>query len=121
MLLYMGSMSIESRGQAEGDGGLVSEARSAGSVYRSPEVFENLWSYMEAEGNNQSSIVDTSHGACQCPNIKCPTKYAGASIHCGCRVYIPPCNCILGCSTAPAGCDIHLANRTVVPCPQPAS
>ncbi|KAL9252828.1 O-fucosyltransferase 9-like protein [Drosera capensis] len=60
MLLYMGSMSIESVGGGGGGrGGLVNEARVAGSVYWSPAAFQNLWPYMEAEGNKSSIVLSS--------------------------------------------------------------
>lgn len=65
MLLYMGSLSLDSvskvgsakRGQPSTTlGGFVlDEPRMPGSLYRSPEVFERLWPFMQAEGNGNGS------------------------------------------------------------------
>ena len=51
MLLYMGSLSFD------GGGGGGAEAQPPGSVYRSPEVFEKLWAFMEGESNRSHNAV----------------------------------------------------------------
>ncbi|KAL3513382.1 hypothetical protein ACH5RR_026099 [Cinchona calisaya] len=53
MLLYMGTVgfdSVVSRNDGNGD-----DLTRPGSVYRSPQVFEKLWPFMEAESNGSSS------------------------------------------------------------------
>ncbi|GMH00335.1 hypothetical protein Nepgr_002174 [Nepenthes gracilis] len=67
MLLYMGSLSLDSGakrvtgrngGGATNSGGIVlNEPRVPGSLYRSPQVFEKLWPYMQAEGNQSSNVL----------------------------------------------------------------
>ncbi|CAK9137130.1 unnamed protein product [Ilex paraguariensis] len=53
MLLYMGTLGFD----VVGSNGGGHKAGPPGSVYRSPQVFERLWSYMEAESNNGTSNV----------------------------------------------------------------
>ena len=55
MLLYMGSLSFDGGGGGGGGGG--AEAQPPGSVYRSPEVFEKLWAFMEGESNRSHNAV----------------------------------------------------------------
>lgn len=53
MLLYMGTVgfdSIVSRNGGNGD-----DLTRPGSVYRSPQVFQKLWPFMEAESNGSTS------------------------------------------------------------------
>ncbi|GAB2291176.1 O-fucosyltransferase 9 [Dionaea muscipula] len=65
MLLYMGSLSLDNGGTAGGKSGftdrlggfVMNEPRVPGSMYRSPEVFEKLWPYMQAEGNQSSHML----------------------------------------------------------------
>ncbi|PIA47260.1 hypothetical protein AQUCO_01400145v1 [Aquilegia coerulea] len=55
MLMYMGSLSLEG---ASGIGGRrlgVDQMTPPGSRYRSPEVFENLWPFMERDSNHPNS------------------------------------------------------------------
>ena len=54
MLLYMGSLGFDVVvvSKVSGGGGKVAPP---GSVYRSPQVFEKLWPFMEAENNGSSS------------------------------------------------------------------
>ncbi|KAH9617288.1 hypothetical protein KSS87_021978 [Heliosperma pusillum] len=61
MLVYMGSLSFDSlsskigKGNSEVVGGFVlNEPRLPGSLYRTPEVFERLLPYLEAQATNQS-------------------------------------------------------------------
>lgn len=57
MLLYMGSLSFDGGGGGGGGGG--AEAQPPGSVYRSPEVFEKLWAFMEGESNRSHNALMT--------------------------------------------------------------
>lgn len=54
MLLYMGIMGFNNVDDFSSRGG---DAVGPGSVYRSPEVFEKLWPFMEAESNRSSNSV----------------------------------------------------------------
>lgn len=61
MLLYMGTSGFDSvvnissrHGSGYGD-----DITKPGSVYRSPQVFEKLWPFMEAENNGSSNLVYT--------------------------------------------------------------
>ncbi|KAL2513303.1 O-fucosyltransferase family protein [Abeliophyllum distichum] len=54
MLLYMGTLSIDVVNYRDRSGG-GSDVVGPGSVYRSPEVFQKLWPFMEAESNRSSS------------------------------------------------------------------
>ena len=55
MLLYMGSLSFDGgRGRGRGGGAV---AQPPGSVYRSPELFENLWPFMEDDSNRSHNAV----------------------------------------------------------------
>ncbi|KNA19986.1 hypothetical protein SOVF_056480 isoform A [Spinacia oleracea] len=75
MLLYMGSLSLENKvgggeriigfkkgkGNIELSGGFVlDEPRLPGSLYRSPEVFERLWPFLQADQGNHSSNALTT-------------------------------------------------------------
>ncbi|KAL8162429.1 hypothetical protein V2J09_013918 [Rumex salicifolius] len=66
MLLYMGSLNIDSSGRSTGgvkvysgfEGGFVlDEPRLPGSLYRSPEVFEKLWPFLSADSNRSSNML----------------------------------------------------------------
>ncbi|KAL7156129.1 hypothetical protein ABFS83_03G122200 [Erythranthe nasuta] len=50
MLMYMGTMGFNAMSSVGGG-----DAVGPGSMYRSPEVFEKLWPFMEAESNNRTS------------------------------------------------------------------
>ncbi|KAL8059906.1 hypothetical protein ABFX02_03G117600 [Erythranthe guttata] len=50
MLMYMGTMGFNAMSSVGGG-----DAVGPGSVYRSPEVFEKLWPFMEAESSNRTS------------------------------------------------------------------
>lgn len=54
ILMYMGTMGFNSMDKS---GGGVADATGPGSVYRSPQVFEKLWPFMEAESNRSSNMV----------------------------------------------------------------
>ncbi|KAA8538659.1 hypothetical protein F0562_028267 [Nyssa sinensis] len=56
MLLYMGTLDFD---VVVSKGGGVGRGRAAppGSVYRSPQVFEKLWPFMEAESNGSSNAM----------------------------------------------------------------
>ncbi|KAK6940335.1 GDP-fucose protein O-fucosyltransferase [Dillenia turbinata] len=58
MLLYMGSLNFDTR-VGGGDGGrvVVDEKPLPGSVYRSPQVFERLWPFMQAEPHSASNAL----------------------------------------------------------------
>ncbi|XP_021767261.1 uncharacterized protein At1g04910-like [Chenopodium quinoa] len=75
MLLYMGSLSLENKvgggerigglkikkGNSDYSGGFVlDEPRLPGSLYRSPEVFERLWPFLESDQGNHSSNALTT-------------------------------------------------------------
>ncbi|KAG9136733.1 hypothetical protein Leryth_004504 [Lithospermum erythrorhizon] len=51
MLLYMGTLGIDVRGNGS------DEPAVPGSVYRSPQVFEKLWPFMEADTNGTSNLI----------------------------------------------------------------
>ncbi|XP_027149042.1 O-fucosyltransferase 9 isoform X2 [Coffea eugenioides] len=53
MLLYMGTVGFDS--VVSRNGGNGDDLTRPGSLYRSPQVFEKLWPFMEAEGNGSSS------------------------------------------------------------------
>ncbi|CBI18521.3 unnamed protein product, partial [Vitis vinifera] len=53
----MGSLSFDGGGGGGGGGG--AEAQPPGSVYRSPEVFEKLWAFMEGESNRSHNALMT--------------------------------------------------------------
>lgn len=54
ILMYMGTMGFNAVDNISGRG---DDAVGPGSVYRSPEVFEKLWPFMEAESNRSSNMV----------------------------------------------------------------
>lgn len=54
MLLYMSSLSFDVVRRGGSGGG---ERPQPGSLYRSPQVFERLWPFMQAEGNAGSNSV----------------------------------------------------------------
>lgn len=56
MLLYMGSLSFDG-GRRGGSGGGGAEVQPPGSVYRSPELFEKLWPFMEGDSNRSHNAV----------------------------------------------------------------
>ncbi|XP_038708389.1 O-fucosyltransferase 9-like isoform X2 [Tripterygium wilfordii] len=59
MVLYMGSLSLDV--DLNSVGGVVVRKRTPpGSVYRSPQVFEKLWPYMEAENNGSRNALMTA-------------------------------------------------------------
>ncbi|XP_042481890.1 O-fucosyltransferase 9-like isoform X2 [Macadamia integrifolia] len=57
MLMYMGSLSFE-----DSTGGLVVDQSPPppGSTYRSPQVFEKLWPFMQLDGNRSSNALMTT-------------------------------------------------------------
>lgn len=56
MLLYMGTLGFDVVviSKVSGSGG---KANPLGSMYRSPQVFEKLWPFMEAENNRSSDLL----------------------------------------------------------------
>lgn len=56
MLLYMSSLSFDVVRRGGSGGG---ERPQPGSLYRSPQVFERLWPFMQAEGNAGSNSLMT--------------------------------------------------------------
>lgn len=54
ILMYMGTMGFNSSDKSSS---AVADATGPGSVYRSPQVFEKLWPFMEAESNRSSNMV----------------------------------------------------------------
>ncbi|KAL6515680.1 O-fucosyltransferase 9 [Orobanche hederae] len=54
LLMYMGTMGFDSENTVSDRGG---DVVGPGSVYRSPEVFEKLWPFMEAESNRSSNLL----------------------------------------------------------------
>lgn len=61
MLMYMGTFGFDamnsSGGGNVGDGSGVGDVVGPGSVYRSPQVLEKLWPFMEADSNRSSNMV----------------------------------------------------------------
>lgn len=65
MLLYMGNLGFDMVAVSDRVSG--SKAAPVGSVYRSPQVFERFWPFMEAENNGSSSnAVRSSCMQCMC-------------------------------------------------------
>ena len=56
MLLYMGSLSIDVVSIKNGVV-LVHKRAPPGSVYRSPQLFQNLWPFMEADNGTTLNVV----------------------------------------------------------------
>lgn len=56
MLLYMGSVSFDVVGIKNGVV-VVHKRHPPGSVYRSPQVFEKLWPFMQTESNGSENAV----------------------------------------------------------------
>ncbi|KAI4332328.1 hypothetical protein L6164_017248 [Bauhinia variegata] len=56
MLLYMGSLSFDSVSIRNGVV-VIHKRAPPGSVYRSPQVLENLWPFMEAESNGSVNVL----------------------------------------------------------------
>ncbi|XP_050214697.1 O-fucosyltransferase 9 isoform X2 [Mercurialis annua] len=59
MLLYMGSLNfdVDLNLKNGGVGVVVRKRPPVGSVYRSPQVFNKLWPYMEAESNGSYNVL----------------------------------------------------------------
>ncbi|KAG2714162.1 hypothetical protein I3843_03G016300 [Carya illinoinensis] len=57
MLLYMGSLGFDVVSLKNTVGVVVHKRTPPGSVYRSPQVFENLWPFMEAENNGRANTL----------------------------------------------------------------
>lgn len=57
MLLYMGSMGFDVVTLKNTVGVVVHKRPPTGSVYRSPQVFEKLWPFMERESNGSANAV----------------------------------------------------------------
>ncbi|CAI9755948.1 unnamed protein product [Fraxinus pennsylvanica] len=55
MLLYTGTLGIDVVYYRDRGGGSGSDVVRLGSIYRSPEVFQKLWPFMEAESNRSSN------------------------------------------------------------------
>ncbi|XP_035551275.1 O-fucosyltransferase 9 isoform X2 [Juglans regia] len=55
MLLYMGSLGFDVVSLKNTVGVVVHKRTPPGSVYRSPQVFEKLWPFMEAENNGRAN------------------------------------------------------------------
>ncbi|XP_078435213.1 O-fucosyltransferase family protein [Wolffia australiana] len=58
MLMYMGTFNLEA--VQEGVGNSILRRAPAGSVYRSPKLFEHLWPFMQADGGNSSLAMMTA-------------------------------------------------------------
>lgn len=56
MLLYMGTMGFDV-GIISNNNVISGKSAPIGSLYRSPQVFEHLWPYMEAENNRSNDLV----------------------------------------------------------------
>lgn len=56
MLLYMGSVSFDVV-SLKNAVVVVSKRSPPGSLYRSPQVFQKLWPYMQAESNHTHNFV----------------------------------------------------------------
>ncbi|XP_062153781.1 O-fucosyltransferase 9 [Alnus glutinosa] len=59
MLLYMGSMGFDVVTLKNTVGVVVHKRAPTGSVYRSPQVFEKLWPFMERESNGSANALMT--------------------------------------------------------------
>ncbi|XP_057973609.1 O-fucosyltransferase 9 isoform X3 [Malania oleifera] len=59
MLMYMGSLGFDVVVVSKSGSSSGSEDQPRGSVYRSPEVFEKLWPYMEGKENGSSNALMT--------------------------------------------------------------
>lgn len=57
MLLYMGTMGFDVGMIRKGSESSTGKTAPVGSLYRSPQVFEHLWPYMEAENNRSNDLV----------------------------------------------------------------
>ncbi|XP_041004410.1 O-fucosyltransferase 9 isoform X1 [Juglans microcarpa x Juglans regia] len=57
MLLYMGSLGFDVVSLKNTVGVVVHKRTPPGSVYRSPQVFEKLWPFMEAENNGRANAL----------------------------------------------------------------
>lgn len=57
MLLYMGSMGFDVVSLKNTVAVAVHKRAPTGSVYRSPQVFEKLWPFMECESNGSANAV----------------------------------------------------------------
>ncbi|GER27538.1 O-fucosyltransferase family protein [Striga asiatica] len=66
LLMYMGIVGFES----ENNNGGVSDVVGPGSVYRSPQVFEKLWPFMEAERLFEHNLVETEMSGKICPEMR---------------------------------------------------
>ncbi|KDP34835.1 hypothetical protein JCGZ_11197 [Jatropha curcas] len=60
MLLYMGSLNFDVDLNLKSGGVVVRKRPPPGSVYRSPQVFEKLWPYMETESNGSNNALMTA-------------------------------------------------------------
>ncbi|KAJ4837720.1 O-fucosyltransferase 9 [Turnera subulata] len=60
MLLYMGSLSFDVDVNLKGGGVVVRKRAPPGSVYRSPQVFERLLPFMEADTNGSHNLLMTA-------------------------------------------------------------
>ncbi|KVH98753.1 GDP-fucose protein O-fucosyltransferase [Cynara cardunculus var. scolymus] len=56
MLLYMGTMGFDV-GIMSKNSGTTSKTAPLGSLYRSPQVFQHLWPFMEAENNRTTDLM----------------------------------------------------------------
>lgn len=57
MLLYMGSVGFDVASLKNTVGVVVRKRAPTGSVYRSPQVFEKLWPFMERQSNGSANAV----------------------------------------------------------------
>lgn len=57
MLLYMGSVGFDVASLKNTVGVVVRKRAPMGSVYRSPQVFEKLWPFMERQSNGSANAV----------------------------------------------------------------
>lgn len=57
MLLYMGSLGFDVVSLKNTVGVVVHKRTPPGSVYRSPQVFEKLWPFMETENDGRANAV----------------------------------------------------------------
>ncbi|KAI3513491.1 hypothetical protein L1887_20825 [Cichorium endivia] len=57
MLLYMGTMGFDVGIIGKGSGSTTGKKAPVGSLYRSPQVFEHLWPFMEAENNRSNDLM----------------------------------------------------------------
>lgn len=74
ILMYMGTMGFNGVDKSRS---AVADAVGPGSVYRSPQVFEKLWPFMEAESNRSSNMVIAGF---HCSNLEYCSLFCGVTV-----------------------------------------